>query len=117
MGDDEAKLRFPGMAVAIDKAWYDDGVDRLDHLCASGIDLRGDGGDLCAFNQQIAFHQIADLGIHGDDGAAFEENAVVRIDYRLAFKAPKILCGGGSETTASHPSPCESGAHRQRSAT
>ena len=100
--------------MAIDKARYDDGVDRLDHLCASGIDLRGDGGDLCAFNQQIAFHQIADLGIHGDDGAAFEEDAVVRTDYRLAFKAPKILCGGGA---ASHPSRCERGAHLQRSAT
>ena len=77
--------------MAIDEARHDDGVERIDHLRVRGIDLGRDGGDLGAFDQQIAFHQVADLGIHADDGAALEENAALRIDGLLAFEAANIV--------------------------
>jgi hypothetical protein len=59
----------------------------------------------------------ADLGIHADDGAASEENAVVRLDYRLVLEAPQVLCrGSASEAAASRYSRCQRGAHLQRTA-
>jgi hypothetical protein len=75
----------------------DDGVDGVDHLRVRSIDLGRDGGNLGAFDQQIAFHQVADFCIHTDDGAALEENAAFRIDALLMVEAAHIVrrCGFG----------------------
>ena len=64
------------MTVAIDKARHNDGVARIDHLSVRGRESRRYSGDLLALDQHIALHKVADLGIHADDGAAFEQNAV-----------------------------------------
>ena len=77
--------------MAIDQARHDDGVDCIDHLRVGGVDLGRDGGNLAAFDQQIAFHQVADLGIHADDGAALEQNAALRIAGLLAVEAANIV--------------------------
>ena len=83
--------------MAIDQAGHDDGVGCIDHLRIGGIDLGRDRGDLAALDQQIAFHQVADLGVHADDGAAFEQDAALRIDALLMVEATHIVrrCGFG----------------------
>ena len=97
IGIDAAQLSFPGMAVAIDQAGHDDGIERIDHLRIRSIDLGRDRGNLAAFDQEIAFHQVADLGVHADDGAAFEQDAALRIDVLLMIEATHVVrrCGFG----------------------
>ena len=79
------------MPVAVDQAGDDDGVDCIDHLRIRGVDLGRDRGNFAAFDQQIAFREVADLGVHADDGAAFEQNAALRIDGLLAVEAANIV--------------------------
>ena len=47
----------------------------VDHLGAIGLDVRADGHDAVAFDQDVAGSEIGNLGIHRDDGAALEEGA------------------------------------------
>ena len=96
--------------MAIDQARHDDAVDRVDHLRARDVDLGRDGGNLGAFDQQIAFHQVADLGVHADDGAALEENAALRIDGLLAFEAANIV----GERDAGNPVACGRACRKHR---
>ncbi len=91
---DEAQRRFPGMAVTIHKAGHQNGVAPIDHLGIGGGDIRCDGGDLLAFDQQIAFRQVADPRVHADDGGTLDENAVARIERRLRGEPRRVLCGG-----------------------
>ena len=47
--------------------------------CAGALSTVGcHGGDLLALNQDVAFHEVADLGIHADDGAAFQQELLSR---------------------------------------
>ncbi len=80
------------MAVAIDKARRDDGVICIDHLGVGRIERRRNGGDLLAFDQHVALHKVADLGIHADDGAALEQDAMVGIDGGLALETERVFC-------------------------
>ena len=73
--------------MAIDQAGDDDSVDCIDHLRVGGIDLGRDGGNLAAFDQHVAFHQVADFGVHADDGAALEQDAALWIDALLMVEA------------------------------
>src|SRR5258707_9460735 len=107
--------RTPVMAVGIEKTRRDEGVVRIDHLRAGGIELRGDGSDLLAFDQHIALHDVADLGVHADDGAALEQDAVFRIDCTPALEPAQVFCPAGVGETADSCRPRrECGAHLQR---
>ena len=79
VGNDAAKLSFPGVAMAIDHARDDDPVSGLDdnRIAAGGgrAQVRRDGGDLFSFDQNIATHEVADRCVHRDDGRALEKNA------------------------------------------
>ena len=91
IGIDAAQLPFPGMAVAVDEARHDD-ESRASITCASAALMLGrDGGDFLAFDQEIAFHEVADLGIHADDSATFEQDAVLGIDGLLAVETANIV--------------------------
>ncbi len=115
IGIDAAQRRFPGMAVAIDKARHNDGVVRIDHLSVRGSERRRNGGDLLALDQHVALHKVADLGIHADDGAAFEQNTVSRIGRRWALETAQIFCRIRSgETAAGGHSGRQCGASLQR---
>ena len=86
VGIDAAKLVFPGMTAAIDEARHDDSVVRVDHLRIGGARIGYDGGDLLAFDQPVARGEIADLGVHADDGAALHQYAMLGIDRALALE-------------------------------
>ena len=107
---DAAQLPFPGMPMAIDQARHDDGVEGVDHLRIRGLDLGRDRRNFRAFDQKIAFHQVADLGVHADDGAAFEENAALRIDCLLAVEAANIVCSAVPESPSPAAVPAASAA-------
>src|SRR5580692_6976918 len=81
------------MPMAIDQARHDDGVGCIDH--------GRNRGDFRAFDQEIAFHQIADLGIHADDGAALEQSAALWIDGLLAVEAANIVGERGTKKSVS----------------
>ena len=97
IGIDAAQLAFPGMAVAIDQARHDNAIAGVDHLCARGIDLRRDGQNFGALDQDIAFRQVADLGVHRHDRASLDQRAARAIDRGLAVEAVHVRCGGACE--------------------
>ena len=104
IGIDAAQLRLPGMAVAIDQAWHDNAVAGIDDLRAGGIDVWRDRRDFAALDQDVARREVADLGVHGHDGAAFDQHAARAIDRRLAAEAADIRCGAGGEARAARGS-------------
>ena len=60
--------------------------------CASAALISGAIAEIfAAFDQQIAFRQVADFCIHADDGAAFEQDAALRIDGLLMVEATHIV--------------------------
>jgi hypothetical protein len=95
IGIDAAQLGFPGMPVAVDKPGHNYRILRVDHLRARGIQLRGDGSDFLAFDQQVPSYEIADLRVHADDGAALQQDEVRRVYRGLAFEAAQVFCLGG----------------------
>ena len=70
--------------------------------CASAALISGAIAEIfAAFDQDIAFRQVADLSIHADDGAAFEQNAALWIDGLLPIEAADVVgCGGDGKSAA-----------------
>ena len=77
--------------MAIDQAWNDDGVARIDFLRTGSVQIRPNRRDLAAFDQHIAFRKIADLGVHGDDRAAPEHDAMLLVHAWEGGKTVHIL--------------------------
>jgi hypothetical protein len=63
------------MMVRVDQARQNDVARGVNDLGAIGPDVRLDGHDAIAFDEDIAGNEIGDLGIHRYDGAALEEGA------------------------------------------
>ena len=81
LGDDAAELVLPAMPVPVDDAGHDDHAAHLDDdglaVAGGGGEIGADGFDLLAADQHVAFIEVADLGIDGDDGRALEQDSVV----------------------------------------
>ncbi len=76
--------------MAIHEARNDDPVRGVDHLSARGRKVRADRGNRLALDQHVAGCQIADLRIERDDRAAFEKQALTRIERLRRREA--LLC-------------------------
>ncbi len=80
--------------MAIDNARHNDGIEFVDHLCASRVDIRANGRDRRTLNQQVTFDEVARLRIHTDDGASFEKGSITIADAGL------MLCRSELSTTS-----------------
>ena len=60
--------------VRVNQPRHHDSVRRVDHF-GSGLQVGSEGGDLLSFNQHIGFLKVADVAIHTQYDAAFEQNA------------------------------------------
>ena len=49
--------------MRIDETWHDDHIGGIDDLRAICSEIRADRGDLTVFDQDIALHEIANLGM------------------------------------------------------
>src|SRR5215216_2619508 len=67
--------RLPGMAVGVDEPGDDDPAAGVHHL-GVGVDLGGDLGDRVPLDEDVALRQVAEVGIHGQDGAATQQEPV-----------------------------------------
>lgn len=60
--------------MTIDHAWNENRILGIDYngvaVLGGGAEIAADGGDFLALDQNIALHEIADRGIHADDGPA-----------------------------------------------
>jgi hypothetical protein len=63
------------MMVRVDQTRQSDLAGGINDLGAIGSDVRLDGHDAIAFDEDIAGNEIWDLGIHRHDGAALEQDA------------------------------------------
>src|SRR5262245_26373851 len=79
VGNDAAQHTFPGMAVAVDKAWDQDGVRGIDNSRrrAGRLHARRDSRDFLALDQDVALGEIAYFRVHADDRSAFKQDAAV----------------------------------------
>ena len=115
VGVDAAELAFPGMAMAIHQPRNDDGIGRIDFLRTGNFKIGTDRGDLAAFDQQIAFGDIADRGVHADDGASPQDDTVLLVHRRQSGKTAHILClRFASQAACCRGSCCHGGACHQR---
>ena len=77
VGQDVAELSLPGVPVGIDEARHDDHGRRVD-LARRRPQIRPDRGDLAALDQHVGPVEVAQRGVHGEDHAALEQDALAR---------------------------------------
>jgi hypothetical protein len=63
------------MMVRVDQTRQNDVARGIYNLGTTSSDVRLDGHDAIAFDEDIADNEIGDIGIHRYDGAALEERA------------------------------------------
>jgi hypothetical protein len=61
--------------VGVDEAGDDDEAAGVDHL-GVGVDLGGDLGDRVPLDEDVARRQVAEVTVHGQDGAATQQEPV-----------------------------------------
>src|SRR5205814_4941416 len=88
--------RLPGVPVRIDKPRQHDEIGCMDMLCVRYLQLRRDGGNPPALDQDVATAQVADRAIHAEDAAAGEK---LQVSHRRS-SAP----GSSSPIQATCPS-------------
>ena len=84
----------PCMAMRIDEARNDDLVGRVDYHRITCSDGRCDRDHALTFDQDVAFQQVADLRIHADDGAAFDERAAAWCGAAQSLEVRVIATAG-----------------------
>src|SRR4029453_12816794 len=67
--------RLPGVPVGVDEPGDDDPAAGVEHL-GVGVDLGGARGDLAPLDEDVARRQVAEVGIHGQDGATTQQEPV-----------------------------------------
>src|ERR1700722_16869607 len=63
------------MMVRIDQTRQNDVARRVNNLGTTSSDVRLDGHDMIAFDEDVSGNEIVDIVIHRYDGAALEESA------------------------------------------
>ena len=75
IGQEAAQRGLELVMVGIDEARHDDHAVGLDHVGATGIEVRPHGGNPAAVDQHVGDGEIADPGIHGQNRAATDDVA------------------------------------------
>ena len=65
----------PHMMMGVDQARHDDAAGGVDDFGVVGHEIRPDGDDAVALDEDVADREIGNFLIHRDDGAALEEGA------------------------------------------
>ena len=63
------------MVVRVDEAGHDDAAAGVDHRGIAGVQVRSDGDDLLALDQDVGLGEIADVRVQRHHGAAADDVA------------------------------------------
>ena len=88
------------MVVGIDEARHDHPAAGVDLGGVAGMQVRADGEDLLAMDQDVASDEVPDLRVHGHHVAVADDIAPVRLAGALGRVVMRQGRAGGEQTKA-----------------
>jgi hypothetical protein len=79
----------PQVPVRVDEARHADDAAAVDDLCIVGIDRAADCDDHAVADAHVAWHEVAETGVHGQHGGAADDEGAARRQGR---------CGAGGRS-------------------
>jgi hypothetical protein len=106
VGNNAPQNAFLGVPVAVHEPRNEDHIRSIDYIARSRETGRN-RRDLFPLDQQVALHEVSNLRIHADNGAALQQNFVIGIripardpihDFGIfGLRKGRALCRGGSQ--------------------